>query len=144
MIFTSFTYLYRIIINIIYGSYLLFIIALYSSKVTLPSSLMSASLIISSTSLSVIDTLRFFANAFSSSCVTNPSPSLSYLLNISSSSLVKSSSIDESQLKHEIKYYLLVCKFFPVITSPGPAYQECTGSCHENVPALKAVSSGLQ
>ena len=48
--------------------------------------------------------VAFFANAFSSSCVTNPSPSLSYLLNISSSSLVKSSSIDESQLKHEIKY----------------------------------------
>ena len=27
---------------------------------------------------------------------------------------------------------------------PGPAFQECTGSCHENVPALKAVSSDLR
>ena len=24
------------------------------------------------------------------------------------------------------------------MTSPGPAFQECTGSCHENVPATKA------
>ena len=30
------------------------------------------------------------------------------------------------------------------MTSPGPAFRECTGSCHENVPALKAVSSVLQ
>ena len=30
------------------------------------------------------------------------------------------------------------------MTSPGPAFQECTGSCHENVPALKAVSSDLR
>ena len=30
------------------------------------------------------------------------------------------------------------------MTSPGPAFQECTGSCHENVPATKAVSSDLQ
>ena len=30
------------------------------------------------------------------------------------------------------------------MTSPGPAFQECTGSCHENVPAPKAVSSDLQ
>ena len=30
------------------------------------------------------------------------------------------------------------------MTSPGPTFQECTGSCHENVPALKAVSSDLQ
>ena len=27
------------------------------------------------------------------------------------------------------------------MTSPGPAFQECTRSCHENVPAPKAVSS---
>ena len=27
------------------------------------------------------------------------------------------------------------------MTSPGPAFQECTGSCHVNVPAPKAVSS---
>ena len=27
---------------------------------------------------------------------------------------------------------------------PGPAFQECTGSCHENVPAPKVVSSNLQ
>ena len=30
------------------------------------------------------------------------------------------------------------------MTSPGPAFQECTGSCHENVPAPKAVLSDLQ
>ena len=30
------------------------------------------------------------------------------------------------------------------MTSPGPAFQECTGSCHDNVPALKAVSSNLR
>ena len=30
------------------------------------------------------------------------------------------------------------------MTSPGPAFQECTGSCHENVPNPKAVSSDLQ
>ena len=30
------------------------------------------------------------------------------------------------------------------MTSPGPAFQECTGSCHENVPAPKAVSSDLR
>ena len=27
------------------------------------------------------------------------------------------------------------------MTSPGPAFQECTGPCHVNVPAPKAVSS---
>ena len=27
---------------------------------------------------------------------------------------------------------------------PGPAFQECTGSCHDNVPAPKAVSSDLR
>ena len=30
------------------------------------------------------------------------------------------------------------------MTSPGPAFQECAGSCHENVPAPKVVSSDLQ
>ena len=30
------------------------------------------------------------------------------------------------------------------MTSPGPAFLECTGSCQENVPALKEVSSDLQ
>ena len=32
-------------------------------------------------------------------------------------------------------------KFSTVMTSPGPAFQECTGSCHVNVPAPKVVSS---
>ena len=36
-----------------------------------------------------------------------------------------------------------VCLFSTVMTSPGPAVQECTGSCHENVPAPKVVSSDL-
>ena len=27
---------------------------------------------------------------------------------------------------------------------PGPAFQECTGSCHKNVPTLKVVSSDLR
>ena len=27
------------------------------------------------------------------------------------------------------------------MTSPGPAFQECTGSYHENVPAPEAVSA---
>ena len=30
------------------------------------------------------------------------------------------------------------------MTPPGPAFQECTGSCHENVPSPKTVSSDLQ
>ena len=30
------------------------------------------------------------------------------------------------------------------MTSPGPAFLECNGSCHENVSALKAVSSDLR
>ena len=30
------------------------------------------------------------------------------------------------------------------MNSPGPAFQEYTGSCHENVPAPKAVSSYLR
>ena len=30
------------------------------------------------------------------------------------------------------------------MTSPGSAFQKRTGSCHENVPAPKAVSSNLQ
>ena len=30
------------------------------------------------------------------------------------------------------------------MTSQGPAFQECAGSCHENVPAPKAVSSDLE
>ena len=29
------------------------------------------------------------------------------------------------------------------MTTPGPAFQECTGSCHENVPAPKVVSTNL-
>ena len=29
------------------------------------------------------------------------------------------------------------------MTAPGPAFQECTGSCLENVPAPKVVSSNL-
>ena len=34
--------------------------------------------------------------------------------------------------------------FSKVMISPGPAFQECTGSCHENVSAPKAVSSNLR
>ena len=30
--------------------------------------------------------------------------------------------------------------FSTVLTSPGPAFQECTGSFHVNVPAPKVVS----
>ena len=30
------------------------------------------------------------------------------------------------------------------MTPPGPAFQECTGSCHENVSALKVASSDLR
>ena len=30
------------------------------------------------------------------------------------------------------------------MTLPGPAFQECTGSYHENVHALKPVSSELR
>ena len=30
------------------------------------------------------------------------------------------------------------------MTSPGPAFQECTGSCHKNVHATKAVPSDLR
>ena len=30
------------------------------------------------------------------------------------------------------------------MTSPGPEFQECIGSCHENVPALYVVSSVLR
>ena len=30
------------------------------------------------------------------------------------------------------------------MTSPGPDFQKCIGSCHKNVPAPKAVSSNLQ
>ena len=30
------------------------------------------------------------------------------------------------------------------MTSPGPAFQECTGSCHENVPAPKVASNDKQ
>ena len=30
------------------------------------------------------------------------------------------------------------------MTSPGPAFKECTGSCHDNVPAPNGVSSDLQ
>ena len=30
------------------------------------------------------------------------------------------------------------------MTSPAPAFQECTGSCHENVSAPEVVSSNLQ
>jgi hypothetical protein len=32
-------------------------------------------------------------------------------------------------------------KFSTVMTSPGPAFQECTGSCHVNVPNPKVASS---
>ena len=42
------------------------------------------------------------------------------------------------RLQHKIN------KFSTVMTSPGPALQECTGSCHENVPAPKVVSSDLR
>ena len=38
---------------------------------------------------------------------------------------------------------IVINKFSTVMTSPGPAFQECTESCHENVPAPKAVSSDL-
>ena len=30
------------------------------------------------------------------------------------------------------------------MTSPGPVFQEYTGSCHENVPTPKLVSSDLR
>ena len=35
-------------------------------------------------------------------------------------------------------------EFSTVMTSSGPAFEKCTGSCHENVPDPKAVSSNLQ
>ena len=34
-------------------------------------------------------------------------------------------------------------KFSTVMTSQVPAFQECTGSCHENVPTQTAASSDL-
>ena len=34
-------------------------------------------------------------------------------------------------------------EFSTVMASPGSAFQECTGSCLENVPTPKAVSSNL-
>ena len=36
------------------------------------------------------------------------------------------------------------CKFSTILTSTGPTFQECTGSCHDNIPAPKAVSSNLR
>ena len=36
---------------------------------------------------------------------------------------------------------LAVSFIFPVMHSPGPAFQEYTRSCHENVPATKALTS---
>ena len=30
------------------------------------------------------------------------------------------------------------------MTTPGPAFQECTGSCHENVSAPKAVLAQIE
>ena len=35
-------------------------------------------------------------------------------------------------------------EFSTVMISPGAAFKECTGSCHENVPAPKVVSSNLR
>ena len=40
-----------------------------------------------------------------------------------------------------VKIFRNHCLFSKVMTSSGPAFKECTGSCHVNVPALKAVSS---
>ena len=45
------------------------------------------------------------------------------------------------------RHFLLIpeiCKFSTVMVSPGPAFQEHTCSCHENVQAPKVVSSNLQ
>ena len=38
---------------------------------------------------------------------------------------------------------MFVC-FSTVMTSPGLAFQECSGSCYENVPTPKGLSSNLQ
>ena len=38
---------------------------------------------------------------------------------------------------------LFVC-FSTVMTSPGPAFQECTGSCHVNVPTIRQYHHNLQ
>ena len=36
-----------------------------------------------------------------------------------------------------------ILKFSTVMTSTGPAFQECTGSCHVNVPDPKLDSHGF-
>ena len=46
-----------------------------------------------------------------------------------------------------IKQRTMIHQRYPfsfLFSSLEPAFQECTGSCHENVPAQKAVSSDLQ
>ena len=40
--------------------------------------------------------------------------------------------------------FVFVFVFSTDLLFPGPVFQECTGSCHENVPTPKAVSSDLQ
>ena len=34
--------------------------------------------------------------------------------------------------------------FYNKFSTPGPVFQECTGSCYENVPTPNAVSSDLR
>ena len=42
--------------------------------------------------------------------------------------------------ERDLNWYadLIDDKFFTVMTSQGPAFQECTGSCHENVSTQRS------
>ena len=48
---------------------------------------------------------------------------------------------DEFLSEGVLPVFMHLCLFSKVLTSPGPAFQECTGSCHVNVPAPKVVLS---
>jgi hypothetical protein len=52
------------------------------------------------------------------------------------------SNLSPSKYTHRwVCFALNLNKFSTVVTSPRPAFQECTGSCCVNVPAPKVVSS---
>ena len=59
--------------------------------------------------------------------------------NSSGYSSMKSKIKQTKSAKNDFKHF--VCLFSTVMHSPGPAFQECTGCYHENVPTQKTVSS---
>ena len=51
---------------------------------------------------------------------------------------------DELLFEGVLPLFMHLCLFSTVLTSPGPAFQECTGSCHVHFPTRRQYHPNLR